>query len=494
MRIETLINKYFWPLSIFFVLTASVRILYFCAIDISVWFDESYTMSMIEHSFSDIVRLTAVDVHPPLYYLSLKAFTLITGENSLFVLRVFSFLSVATCFVLALFPVRRLLGRATALIFIALLSLMPVTQYLGTEIRMYSWAMFFVLGCSVYAYDAYRRNSAFAYTMTSVFAICSAYTHNYALVAAGFIYLIFVVSQYRKNRKIRNVLISFAIFALAYMAWIPAILFQIGTVKNNYWIGALTAKDFLLTIYYFFSPKMPNYPYTIFSKPAMIVGISVMLLFIALIAFVILRKHFKKPIDRKLLVGDAFVAVYLLTVVFTLIISLTVKPIILPRYTVCVLGPLLLGISVYIAILIRERYKLLLALAFASLLVLITARVLSDITFIRKQKDDLKEIGAFLNREGSPTFIIATPDSYSLFAELSAMFPEKKAVLYSPYMYVDVQPFSFGVIKFIPDSLSFYHLESLVSKKDSIEVGNNHIIEDQLSYPKFNIYLLKPDN
>ena len=37
-----------------------------------IWVDEAFSLRMIEHSWFEIVQLTAMDVHPPLYYFILK--------------------------------------------------------------------------------------------------------------------------------------------------------------------------------------------------------------------------------------------------------------------------------------------------------------------------------------------------------------------------------------------------------------------------------------
>ena len=41
------------------------------ALSRNIWADEAYTFAMLRHSFPEIWRITAADVHPPLYYLSL---------------------------------------------------------------------------------------------------------------------------------------------------------------------------------------------------------------------------------------------------------------------------------------------------------------------------------------------------------------------------------------------------------------------------------------
>lgn len=37
-----------------------------------IWLDEAFSMSMIKQSFWEMICNTAIDVHPPLYYIILK--------------------------------------------------------------------------------------------------------------------------------------------------------------------------------------------------------------------------------------------------------------------------------------------------------------------------------------------------------------------------------------------------------------------------------------
>ena len=41
-----------------------------CAFHTSLWFDESYSVAIAKHSFSEIWTITGNDVHPALYYCS----------------------------------------------------------------------------------------------------------------------------------------------------------------------------------------------------------------------------------------------------------------------------------------------------------------------------------------------------------------------------------------------------------------------------------------
>lgn len=34
----------------------------------NIWFDEAYTLSLIQHNYSDIINILKSDMHPPLYF------------------------------------------------------------------------------------------------------------------------------------------------------------------------------------------------------------------------------------------------------------------------------------------------------------------------------------------------------------------------------------------------------------------------------------------
>lgn len=54
-----------------------------CAFHTSLWFDESYSVAIAKHGFSDIWKITGNDVHPALYYWALHILYMIFGNNVL---------------------------------------------------------------------------------------------------------------------------------------------------------------------------------------------------------------------------------------------------------------------------------------------------------------------------------------------------------------------------------------------------------------------------
>lgn len=107
----------------------------------SVWFDEAYSILLAEHSWTEIVRLTAADVHPPVYYWLLKAWMAIFGSGEL-ALRSMSALFLGLSVGSAGLLLRRLFGAKTALLALPFVVLAPFLLRYGFEIRMYALVSF----------------------------------------------------------------------------------------------------------------------------------------------------------------------------------------------------------------------------------------------------------------------------------------------------------------------------------------------------------------
>lgn len=71
---ENKLNILFYLYSAILVLLNFIRIF-----DNSFWYDEAYSIWIAKYNLSDLIQITAQDVHPPLYYLILKLFVSILG-------------------------------------------------------------------------------------------------------------------------------------------------------------------------------------------------------------------------------------------------------------------------------------------------------------------------------------------------------------------------------------------------------------------------------
>lgn len=214
------------------------------ALKTNVWADEAYTFAMVRHSFADIWRITAADVHPPLYYFLVKIFTSPFGYSQ-YSVRLFS----GACYFLILaiggWQLTQLFDRKTGLLFMLLYMLFPFPLAYATEARMYSSAALAVFLCALFAYRAYCSGKAGDWIGFTAAGLCAAYQHYFALVAAGAIYGVLLVCILVKKRSIlKSWLVVSAVTIVLYLPWLKCFIEQLAfKVNNEYWIAPITLES-----------------------------------------------------------------------------------------------------------------------------------------------------------------------------------------------------------------------------------------------------------
>lgn len=94
----------------------------------NLWFDEAYTLSLIQHSFSEIIKILKTDMHPPLYFISLKVFCEIFGY-SIPITKVFSVLGYIATLSLGLTVIKKHFGRKTSTVYMLTVGAIPMSLY-----------------------------------------------------------------------------------------------------------------------------------------------------------------------------------------------------------------------------------------------------------------------------------------------------------------------------------------------------------------------------
>ncbi|PXV62206.1 dolichyl-phosphate-mannose-protein mannosyltransferase [Dysgonomonas alginatilytica] len=470
-----------------FILIGFLCLLYNNFINRTFWYDEAYTIAIVQYSFSDIWKITAIDVHPPLYYFMLKIFTGIFGD-SLFTMRIFSNLGIMACCILGIFPIKRLFGEKVAFTFILLMVLMPVNQYLGVEIRMYSWAMFFVLACSVYGYETFQKKTLICYSKMTFFAICAAYTHYYALIAIFSIFLILIIYLLGRRRTIVRPLLFAIILLLAYIPWIPVLASQLYSVHQNFWVEIPTPKDILLFSYYFFSPKEPSHPYTIFSIWTMSTALLITLGLIFSAIILTIRLHLGDKSNKRLKSASYFIFIFVSTIIITFAVTFIIKPISVPRYASCMLGSLILGISIYGVQLYKTKAKPIIIAIIIMLAVLSVARFFSEREYYISQNKEFAEIKSFIQSKDMPLKVIAPLQSYPSLAKLSMIAPKKEYLLLSPDDNTNYLPFEIKKKEQLPSIGQFILVQSV---GDSTLLSDDFTIKKKLEQKEIIISLIE---
>ncbi|MDO5398111.1 MAG: glycosyltransferase family 39 protein [bacterium] len=300
----------------------------------SVWYDEAYTYALIEHSYSDICKITAADVHPPLYYILLKAFSMLFSDRMI-AGKLFSVIPFWLAGIIGGLETRKIFNTKTSLIFLLVFFSFPALLRYVTEVRMYSLALLFVLINSIYAYRCYNNNTFFNWASFTVSGACAAYTHYFALVSVGVVYgMLLIRLLICKRKSLKYYIISCIVILLMYIPWLKSFSEQLAyKINNEYWIGPITLKTIV------------GYLYSLFCIPRFKLYCIIILMIYLLIFINIIRLGNKKNI----IISVCAIAVPVLTVGVGIAVSLIVRPVFVIRYAIPAMSVFLifaaLGIS-----------------------------------------------------------------------------------------------------------------------------------------------------
>lgn len=238
------------------LLASGAAVYFFLTIDQSVWYDEAYTLAMLQHSFPEIWKITAADVHPPLYYFLLKIVSAPFGYSICFT-KIFSIIPFLLILAIGGLHLRTLFDARTALLFMALFLTFPYLMTYAVEIRMYSLASLFVFLNALYALRIWRDGSWLDWVIYAISGTCAAYTHYFAMVSAGIIYglLLFAVIAKKRSLLLRWILAS-ALTILLYLPWLTCFVSQLAyKATHEYWIKPLTLRSVADSVWSLFSSK-----------------------------------------------------------------------------------------------------------------------------------------------------------------------------------------------------------------------------------------------
>ncbi|MBP7175371.1 MAG: DUF2141 domain-containing protein [Thermoclostridium sp.] len=305
----------------------------------SLWYDESYTGALVRRSMADIIRITGGDNHPPLYYLILRLFTLIFG-NTVFSLRAFSVIGALSLAALGIGPVRRALGDRTGILYTILSLAMPITTSMAKEARMYTWAAFLVAGSALYGYFSYEEGKRKDWILFCIFSVAAAHTHYYALLAVIIVCALILMMILIKKKKPIPFLYAAAAMAVAYIPWLVKLTGAVSRVKESYWIPPVGIDVIQKTFSYPFSnkscvPLSQSFPEFCYMIAAII------------LSWGILSRIFQK--DKTVILPIIALGTYLLTIIAGIVASWVIRPVLVERYMVNVLGLFILALSYAVA-------------------------------------------------------------------------------------------------------------------------------------------------
>ncbi len=341
---------------------------------IDIWYDELFTMEFVKRPVGEMLGLAARDVHPPLYYLIVRAFIVvfdalgILGDGAMKIApeELAKLVSILPFFVIMLYGVtviRKRFGLLSAGIFSFAIVSMPQMPEYTTEIRMYSWALLFVTGMLLHSYllfESFRSGNEKGWDIGNglalwLYASASAYTHYYGAMAAGIIYgmlfvviLIFFIKAMKSGGKesvsfkaFGMLIICMNLTAIAYVLWLSVFLSQASAVKANYWIQPVGIRSLGSAVKYLFKGYFSN------EKIAVVVAV---VFFITITALFIknLIAYAKNRQDAYLFTILSLLVLPLL-VSGGLIASVLLRPVFVNRYMLPAYGCFWLSVSIMVS-------------------------------------------------------------------------------------------------------------------------------------------------
>lgn len=304
-------NKYYIFLILFFGFILRLRNI----LNRDFWYDEAFTGVTVKAGFWESIQITINDVHPPLYYILLKAFSSFFDYSVLSV-RFFSvILGILGIWAIYLFA-KELFGRKAALFASLIAAISPFAIQYSQEGRMYSMLSFFTVMGAYFFFRGLKTQKQKYFVFWGIFLGFSALTHYMGVIYSLIFYAVYIAYNFfnREKRRLKfkevisNILPSKEIFfgflstAVIFSFWIKAFISHLmySGLNNMHWVRPASFSDIFtnVQIFLFGSPLgelsagMPS-PNTInhISNSSILVGIA--LLFGFLIPY-LLKKEKEK--------------------------------------------------------------------------------------------------------------------------------------------------------------------------------------------------------
>lgn len=301
----------------------------------NIWFDEAYSVGIANHSLIDIWKIGGNDVHPVLYYWMLRIINILTN-GSILAYRLFSALPIALLGLLGITHIKKDFGEKTGIIFSFLSYFLPMMAVYANQIRMYSWAIYFVTILAIYSYriylGEYRKKNWIIFGISS---LASIFIHYYGLMSAGLINILLLIHLIR-NKKWKELRwqVSFGIVQVVlYIPWLIYLMSQMKNISGGFWITF----SFPETMFELVGCQMAGIM-------EFKTGFIATLLLIIILGIIFFRKRKDKQIDWKPAIYSALI--YLMVILAAIVITKILKSEILYyRYLFVITGLYIFAIS-----------------------------------------------------------------------------------------------------------------------------------------------------
>ncbi len=308
-----------------------------------IWYDELFTVGMIEHSYGDLIAFTARDVHPPLYYCIVRFVVelckLIAKQaDPIIIAKLVSVIPYFGLFAYSVTFIRKRFGLFTGgLVFFCVIAMPQLSAY-TVEVRMYGWALFFVTAAFLHAYgtgdmSAEIKMGRLHGAALVVYGLAAAYTQYFACVAVVMVYLYVLLVFMRRDRgRIREWLLWVGISIAGYLPWLFALYRQITTVRENYWILPLTWRSLGGCVKFLMKPAFAD------ERLNTVLAVLLFTVYIAIWGYQAVKLYHSGRESERFWFVTAGIGVLTGLVLFGFVSSFLLRPIFVYRYMIPALG------------------------------------------------------------------------------------------------------------------------------------------------------------
>jgi len=194
----------------------------------SVWFDEHYSIMLAQRPLAELLALTQVDAHPPLYYIYLKLWGSVFGWSDL-ALRLSSIIPAALTVVFVALATRRLFNPKVALVVLPFLVLSPMLVRYGFEIRMYALIGLLAAIGTYVLLRAHADERARWWLLYAFIVAAAMYTLYMSVIiwAGHMVWLIYHDVRSGKNPFKQKRWLYLATAILVFLPWVPSLIYQL---------------------------------------------------------------------------------------------------------------------------------------------------------------------------------------------------------------------------------------------------------------------------
>ena len=402
--------------------------------------DEYFTLTLINFDVTDLIRVTAADVHPPLYYLILKFVMNFFGffgisPHNLYAVRLVSIIPYPIILIISYLKIRKDYGWLTAGLFTLSLAVMSEFFLYFLIARMYSWAILFLLIAFIFTKEIFTKGKIKYWAIVTVASVLCAYTHYFAAISAVCLYLIIIYYVLTKKRsQIKNLCVSIAAAVLLYWYWVSILLNQLDAVHHGFWVPRVRFDTLTQSLGYY-----AHCNNTFFAVIAILILIAIIYLY-------------KKQLKDKYSMDNFYLltgfGVYFGTIILALIVSLTFKPILLARYLMPAAAVLWLVISILITKIEDKKTMLYSFTLICLLLIAGTGHMISTNFTVYNEGMAKEDVFNQILQDENSSLILARPNGEIYFLDFSdrvdtycirytLVFGQKASELHETFNYKD---------------------------------------------------------